>query len=367
MTMLPYDTLPFTSDREKVRFEDWLYSSPFSLRPGNLYIRPEQIDWPTVLELFREEHQRNREGWSCSPEDSYGTALRSMRGDAPLEKTSLEEQLDAAKELCHANTRLGISKIMLLAKQGVPEALFLAAEFHYKGLCVKQNDWLAAQYALKALEAGYEGVYGFLSMLYFSGTGVEKDEEKASHYRELASQSDHAYNQKHLGLMFMNGVGCEKDTLKGRECLLKAIRGCDMDAVVILGYYNMFQEVREDTAHDMALVFEAAKLGDPASMYLAGRLLIRSGAFHNSYEGIRDGMKYMIDAARAEWPDAISFLDADCELIKMGDGSTVERGEFYDVHSCGDNTSPWRWYRLASSSEDDKSEEGLESETAALV
>ncbi len=53
MNKLPCDALPFSSDREKARFEDWLTRTPFALQSDNLYIRPEQIDWPVVLDLFR--------------------------------------------------------------------------------------------------------------------------------------------------------------------------------------------------------------------------------------------------------------------------------------------------------------------------
>jgi len=352
MNKLPYDALPFSSDREKARFETWLARTPFSLQGDNLYIRPEQIDWPVVLELFWAFRQRRREGWYCSYEDCYGDALRAMRGEAPLDKGTLDEQLNEARELFHMNTRHGVSKIMQLAKLGQSEAMFLAAEFHYRGLYVHRDDELAAEYALKSLEAGFEGVYGFLSLLYSTGNGVEKDEKKAKYYRELASRSSHAYCQKYLGIMLMEKVGGERDVHKGREHLLKAIDAGDLEAVVLLGYYNASRKITEDTDHDMHLLLASAELHDPASMNLLGRLFISTGAFDNSHELIREGMGYVIDAAHSEWPEAIEFLDADYELIKLRDGSTVERGEFYDIIE-SDASSYWRWYQLVPKDEEE--------------
>lgn len=355
MDTLPYEALPFSSDREKARFETWLARTPFSLQGDNLYIRPEQIDWPVVLELFWAFRQRRREGWYCSYEDCYGDALRAMRGEAPLDKGTLDEQLNEARELFHMNTRHGVSKIMQLAKLGQSEAMCLAAEFLYRGLGIRQDDELAAEYALKSLEAGFEGVYGFLAMIYYCGIGVEQDEEKAAQYRELALRSEHAYCQKYLGHMFIEGIGCEQDVHKGREHLLKAIDAGDLEAVVLLGYYNASRKITEDTDHDMHLLLASAELHDPASMNLLGRLFISTGAFDNSYELIREGMDYVIDAAHSEWPEAIEFLDADYELIKLRDGSTVERGEFYDIIE-SDASSYWRWYQLVPKDEEDQPE-----------
>lgn len=331
MNKLPYDDLPFTSDREKQRFEHWLPRTPFNLEEDNALIRPEQIDWPVVLDLFREFRQRRREGWYCSFADCYDEALRDMTGKPLLFAGIPDEQLEEAKNYSCENMRICVSKILQLAKQGQPEAMFLAAEFHLHGLWVKKDERLTAEYTLKALDAGFEGAHGLLAILYFLGLGIEQNEGKALRQYDLAMMSHHAYCQKYLGIMYMEGMLCEKDTHKGREYLLKADAQGDMDATVILGYYNICDHVCEDTARDMRNVFAAALSHDLRAMYLMGSLLVHAGAAGDSLDTIRDGMKYIVEAANGEWPEAVSFLDDEYEFITLNDGRAVERGEFYDI------------------------------------
>ena len=71
-------------------------------------------------DIQKEECRRNWEGWYCSFEDCYGDALREMNGEQPLDKGSPEEQLDEAKNLSWSNIRLSVSKIIQLAKKGMP-------------------------------------------------------------------------------------------------------------------------------------------------------------------------------------------------------------------------------------------------------
>lgn len=356
MSTLPYNDLPFFSDREKARFEDWLTRTPFSPYADSLYIRREQISWMDVLRLFREFRQRQREGWYCSFEDSYGEAVYFMRGENFPDEGSLDEQLERAKELFHTDIRLAVSKIIQLAKvRGHPEAMFLAAEFHLHGLYAKQNDELAAYYAREAASFGFAGAYGLLAMLYLNGIGVEPDEDLGEHYRDLACQYGYACCHKYLGILHLQGEEDARDPHAGREHLLKAAKMGDWEAAFLLGYCNVHSILSEDVEHDLQVLQEAASLHNPASMYLIGFLLIQLGALDCSFRGISDGMGYMVEAGNAGWPEAVSYLEAPCEFIELNDGNAVERGDFYDIlYTEG---APYRsQYRLVPSAELEKAE-----------
>ena len=77
---MEYRELEFTSPREEKDFGKWLTESPFN--PMACAVPRENIAWEKVLNLFRSEEERKKEGWYCSFQDVYGELLAEFSGEA---------------------------------------------------------------------------------------------------------------------------------------------------------------------------------------------------------------------------------------------------------------------------------------------
>lgn len=71
----------------------------------------------------------------------------------------------------------------------------------------KRNFDKAAEWYLKAAEAGNAEARNSLGFLYDHGVGVEKDPAEAAKWYKLAARQGHLQAQNNLGLMYVQGAG----------------------------------------------------------------------------------------------------------------------------------------------------------------
>ena len=332
-------------------FLEWLLGTPFMPTPFNPPIEPEQIDWVKVWALFqRDLRRRDHEGWYCSFEDSFEDALREMRGEPPLDKGSLEEQLEEAKNLWWENMRIAVSKIIQLAKKGLPEAQALAAQFHAQGIHASQDDALMAGYALASLAAGYEGVYALIAFMCATGRGVPKNPKLALKYLDKAISSDDPDSFLLLGEIFAEGRAGEANAELAGHYLREAIKYGDFDAIAALATYQRdgLIEVKEG---DAELLQMGAERGYHSSMFLTGyHSLLDSaeeGAVPLTREAAQEAFEYIVRAAQAELPQATEFLEQEGRTkLLLSDGTLCRYDDFYEILEPDDEERFWPEYAM---------------------
>ena len=231
---MEYRELEFTSPREEKDFGKWLTESPFN--PMACAVPRENIAWEKVLNLFRSEEERKKEGWYCSFQDVYGELLAEFSGEA-APRPPLEDQMAEAMQVLHGSVRLGASKVMQLARRGYPPAMALASDFFAHDFVLhsgKVRNDLAFRYARDAVDAGYEGALAMLGFYYALGIGVKKDSQKAIELLQKGNDCRHPGNYRFMALVFGYGILTEKDPQAALDYVSAAMQEGDLFAFLAM-------------------------------------------------------------------------------------------------------------------------------------
>ena len=231
---MEYRELEFTSPREEKDFGKWLTESPFN--PMACAVPRENIAWEKVLNLFRSEEERKKEGWYCSFQDVYGELLAEFSGEA-APRPPLEDQMAEAMQVLHGSVRLGASKVMQLARRGYPPAMALASDFFAHDFVLhsgKVRNDLAFRYARDAVDAGYEGALAMLGFYSALGIGAKKDSQKAIELLQKGNDCRHPGNYRFMALVFGYGILTEKDPQAAMDYVSAAMQEGDLFAFLAM-------------------------------------------------------------------------------------------------------------------------------------
>ncbi len=106
---------------------------------------------------------------------------------------------------------LVIADVEALAAAGVGEAQFLMGTAFAEALGRTRDDRLAAEWYLRAAEAGHVLAAHNMGNIHFSGTGVVQDDALAVRWWMQAAQAGDAIPQFRLGEMYEHGRGVEEN------------------------------------------------------------------------------------------------------------------------------------------------------------
>ena len=329
------DAAEFSALKQYDQFAEWLARSPFLPIPKNPFIAPEKIAWGKVHDIYLQEQQRRKAGWYCSFEDVYDEALDEMLYGSSVDFKYMHEYLDEAMEEYKKNVRIGVSKIMQLARKGMPEAQAKAAWYHFTGFHAARNAELSLHYANSAAAAGYEGVYALLALLHGEGLGTIKNHDQFSRFFILAQTSKHPGNYRLLGKMFAEGCLVEQNLKLGEQYLRKAVEAGDLEAMSTLLPY-ICDKTMEEHENDERFLLEKAEEGDPLAMYLCA-LYVAPGIERQEDLCVDENFLnkmffWLVSAANAELPKAMDILEDNYdESLTLTDGTERWFSDFYDI------------------------------------
>ncbi len=110
-----------------------------------------------------------------------------------------------------------------VAEQEQPgEADYQQGLSYYKGTGVERNFGKAAQFFLKAAEAGHIGAQYNLGIMNFIGQTGGQDFANAAKWFEKAAGNGHAQAQYNLGLLYYEGKGVAQDTTAALDWIERA-------------------------------------------------------------------------------------------------------------------------------------------------
>ncbi len=162
----------------------------------------------------------------------------------------------------------------------------------------------------KLAQAGDEDARTIMGWMFDNGVGVTRNSTKAAELFLLASKKVPLAHYN-LGVLLLQGRGVARDERAAMGHFNKATRVSA--AFMQLAYYALDHE-KGNTALHFAEI--AAKQKDPAGMYLYGRLLLEKGE-------AREGQRYVLQAAQANFPAAITSMVA---IYEKGLGVSADAG-----------------------------------------
>lgn len=159
-------------------------------------------------------------------------------------------------------------------------------------------------------EHGDEYARTIIGWMFDNGVGAVRDSAKAADLFLLASLAIPLAHYN-LGVLLLQGRGVAQNSDKAMEHFGQSKRIAP--AYVQLSYYAITHEKGNAALH---FAQKAARLRDPAGMYLYARLLLEKGEE-------KKGAQLMNRAARANYPDAMTAMIV---LYERGVGITLDRG-----------------------------------------
>src|SRR5690606_24388131 len=144
-------------------------------------------------------------------------------------------------------------------------------------------------------QEGDEYARTIVGWMFDNGVGAVRNSEQAAEMFILASVSI-PLAQYNLGVLFLQGRGVPQNTNRAMEHLGSATR-------IPPAFVQFARFAISEKKGNAALHFaeKAARLRDPAGLYLYGRLLIEKGE-------VKKGAQFTHRAARADFPEAITSM-----------------------------------------------------------
>lgn len=149
--------------------------------------------------------------------------------------------------------------------QGIIPDASQAEEWYQKGIekWNVRNDEAAAEYFMKAAEAGHAEAQNTLGFFYWRGTGVEKDDERSFYWNSKAAEQGNISAQSNLGYSYQHGEGVEKNPEKAFYWYSKAAEQGYKTAQSELGYfYENGEGVEKDIEKAIYWYTKAAEQGE---------------------------------------------------------------------------------------------------------
>jgi TPR repeat protein len=134
-----------------------------------------------------------------------------------------------------------IKKLQAAAANGDVNSELALGTIYHGGNGVKQDNAKAAQWWLKAAEAGNPLAEFLIGEAYHEGIGVGRDDARAIAWWHKSADQGNADAENNLGYVYYNGVGgIRKNITEGIKWWRKAAMQGDSDAQFSLGaaYYN---------------------------------------------------------------------------------------------------------------------------------
>lgn len=321
---MSYRDLAFSSPGEEKKFGRWLLDR--GLHP---LIREHEghIPWPMLLDIHRAEMERRKEGWYASFEDVFGGFMLALEGKEPAARPPAEERMREAREIFRANTRHGVSKIMLLAREEHPEALTEAGRFFYEGIHVSRREDLALARAERACGLGWEGGLALLGMFRALGVGRRKDPEEAARLLRRAEACGHPGNAAELGFCLAAGIGADQDAERGAAILWNALEAGNTRAGILLHVLILREALPPTPDGVIPPLVMAVEMGDPDACAMDGRERLDiatdpayAEAADEAAEQFALAARLLASAAEREHPHAIGILRENPEF-RLNDGS----------------------------------------------
>lgn len=322
--------IQFASKGEEKKFQRWMAQTAFrNLLMYGVTDEGWEVDSQKMYELFLAEQQRRKEGWYASFDDVYGDLLAEFSGQTRA-RIPVPERWLGALRLYKENTRLGVSKIMLLAREEYPPALVRAAELFLSGRYLRYKPNLSLLYAQKAYALGYKPAAAILAFIKHNGLGVKKDVAEARNLMAEAIKADDPSTYKRLGYNCVDGVGLESPDIPRGEAYFRAACAAGdtsaADGLLWLVNNDLIEEPDDDTAV-VPLLRKGAEQGDPDCTFLLAKLLFHVCSVNENLGDAVDDFLHeaaycMLKAAKAEVPEAVAFF-AQAEDIALPDGRTV--------------------------------------------
>ncbi len=306
-----YADLTFKSGKEEEDFLAWLWGTPFNGLSTDTVMQKDII-WPKVLELFRMQSTPEHSCYKSAPEDLYGDLIAEFSGE-PADIAPLEAQMEDARTILRSNVQLGVSKIMRLARLEYPEAMSMAADFYFIPYFFDTEDPLpkvAFRYAVKAVEAGFEGGLGRLAFYYRHGIGTRRSLKQAKKYLELALASSHPGNFRFLALFLGYGDLVEPKPEIARAYTLRAM---ESDMLAFLVWNRLCSDgVIKITGEPQEII--DAKISNPLFGYAVGRGTLNDlfskgrKPEKDDLERLRDAIMWIRESAGHNVPAALRMF-----------------------------------------------------------
>lgn len=160
----------------------------------------------------------------------------------------------------------GISNFNLCemkAKRGNHASEYYLSNCYAKGDGTEKNQELAAQWCLKAANAGYADAEYNMGCYYYDGEGVEENKKMAIVFFTRAANKGHRNALYNLGVCYFNGYEVEKNQYKAVECWKQASQKNDPESMNNLGScYENGTGVQQDQNKAIELYKKAAILGN---------------------------------------------------------------------------------------------------------
>ena len=161
----------------------------------------------------------------------------------------------------------------LKASRGDAESQYNLSILYQNGDETEKNLDLAAQWCLKAANAGYIRAEYNMGCYYYSGDGVEEDKKKAFMYFMRAANKGYPKALYNLGYCYSKGEGTDENKYKAVECWKKAAAKNDMDAMNNLGScYEFGTGIAQNMDKAIELYKKAAELGNEKAKENLSRL-----------------------------------------------------------------------------------------------
>jgi TPR repeat protein/serine/threonine protein kinase len=198
-----------------------------------------------------------------------------------------------------------------LAAYSYADSCYEVGENYYYGKGLVQNFPEAANWYLKAAEAGQPSAQNSIGYMYLKGSGVKQNYAAALLWLTKSAAQGNAEGQSNLAFMYQDGLGVPKNLPKAVDLYRKAAEAGKAEAQNSLGYlYDSGLGVIEDNAQAVVWYQKAANQGNSAGQFNLGTM----------YE-YGEGVPKSISDAK-QWYKASAKQgnkDAQATLTKMGE------------------------------------------------
>lgn len=196
-----------------------------------------------------------------------------------------EELVSQGKSLLETEDCNAMECFQKAAEQGNVEANYLIGKMYFEGVCVENDNEIAADWYKKAAEKDYADAQNMLAKMYFEGIGVQQDYDKSAKWALKALEfNDYTESLYVLSMMYLSGMGVPKDDDKAVEMYSKYKNITIPQAMVEIGnMYYKGEGVAQNIKDAKSLWQKAADQGDNEAANLLKKLEQeeKAKAFHN--------------------------------------------------------------------------------------
>ena len=262
--------------KQDKEFQKWMRNGtvPFTYADPNFATNWPKYDVEKLFDLFLLEKERKKEGWYASFNDVFDDIMLAFAGMPPKVRDFAAE-FDKAQKLLFTDCRMGVSKVLILARKGFFHAQLYAAELFYEGGYIGQNYHTAWKYLEQSMANGSEESFALAALMHARGCGRKKNRDVAREMLAAALKSKKAGNLQYMGLIFALGDIVPQDKETAETFLLSAVEKGFLQAGVIF-FLLCDQGILDQPKNDpFDLLHSMVEYGYPPAEYMMSRYLLR--------------------------------------------------------------------------------------------